>query len=262
MTKLVEPSIRERAFSCPHCGAFTTQYWFKLYAREIEGDNPTPLIPTEATKQKLTSEPQIPAKGKDSLLTLFNKMLSGHVVVEEEYESVRATTAFNLNLSICYNCKKISVWVHDRMVFPRHKLGIEPNCDLPEEIISDFQEAREIADASPRGAAALLRLCIQKLCKHMGEKGKDINENIAALVQKGLNPLVQQSLDVVRVVGNEAVHPGVIDISDDRETAIRLFELVNAICDQMISHPKFVKEMYEKLPEEKRKAIEKRDSLK
>ena len=74
-----------------------------------------------------------------------------------------------------------------------------------------------------------------------------------------MNPLVQQSLDVVRVIGNEAVHPGVIDLKDDRDTATTLFQILNTIADQMISHPKTVQAMYDKLPETKREAIEKRD---
>src|SRR5262249_34300435 len=129
-------------------------------------------------------------------------------------------------------------------------------------VMADFEEAREIVNASPRGAAALLRLSIQKLCTHLGEKGKNIDDDIAALVQKGLNPLVQKALDIVRVIGNEAVHPGVLDLKDDRDTASKLFELVNSIADQMISHPKAVETLYEKLPEKKRKAIEERDRRK
>jgi hypothetical protein len=112
---------------------------------------------------------------------------------------------------------------------------------------------------SPRGAAALLRLCIQKLCAFLGQKGRNIDDDIGSLVQKGLNPLVQKSLDIVRVIGNEAVHPGVIDLNDDRDTANKLFDLVNAIADQMITHPKTVRMLYEKLPENKRKAIENRN---
>ena len=68
------------------------------------------------------------------------------------------------------------------------------------------------------------------------------------MVRKGLSPVVQQALDAVRVVGNEAVHPGALDLRDDRDTAGRLFELVNIIAEQMISNPKHVRELYKKLP--------------
>jgi hypothetical protein len=113
------------------------------------------------------------------------------------------------------------------MVDPALRTGVVPNPDLPDELFADFNEPREIVNASPRGAAALLRLVIQKLCGHLGEKGKNTDDDIASLVAKGLNPLVQQALDVVRVIGNEAVHPGAIDLKDDRDTALRLFQVVN-----------------------------------
>lgn len=87
-----------------------------------------------------------------------------------------------------------------------------------------------------------------------------MNAAIGSLVSDGLNPIVQKSLDVVRVIGNESVHPGTIDLNDDRDTAIRLFDLVNIICEQMITQPRQVSELYEKLPEDKRKAIERRDN--
>jgi hypothetical protein len=104
-----------------------------------------------------------------------------------------------------------------------------------------------------------MRLVIQKLCAYLGEKGRNIDDDIASLVRKGLNPLVQRSLDIVRVVGNEAVHPGTIDLTDDRNTALQLLGLVNAIAEQMISHPKAVKEMYNALPSAKLEAIQRRD---
>ena len=118
----------------------------------------------------------------------------------------------------------------------------------------------KLLDASPRGAAALLRLCIQKLCLHLNEEGQDLDQDIGHLVNKGLNPLVRDSLDIVRVIGDEAVPPGELDPRDDGDTAMRLFEIVNAIADGMISQPKNVKSMYEKLPESKREEINKRNS--
>jgi hypothetical protein len=145
------------------------------------------------------------------------------------------------------------------MVFPDTSLAAPPNPDLTPEIIADFEEARSILQRSPRGAAALFRLCIQKVCVQLGESGKNINADIAALVKKGLNPKVQKSLDVVRVIGNESVHPGTIDLRDQPQTAVQLASLINMIADAMITQPKLVDELYGTLPEAKREEIKKRD---
>ena len=66
---------------------------------------------------------------------------------------------------------------------------------------------------------------------------------------QGLDKRIQQALDVVRVVGNNAVHPGELDIRDDTATAHKLFELINLISDVMISQPKHIGALYEALPE-------------
>lgn len=159
----------------------------------------------------------------------------------------------------CTHCDGRSIWLDEQMIVPSVG-GVDiPNKDLPQEIIDDYLEARDILNKSPRGAAALLRLAIQKLCKELGEKGKNINDDIAELVKKGLPLKIQQALDYVRVVGNNAVHPGQIDLTDNRDTALNLFSLVNIIADVMISQPKHVDTLYNSLPTEQLKAIEKRD---
>jgi uncharacterized protein DUF4145 len=133
---------------------------------------------------------------------------------------------------------------------------------LPEDVRQDFEEARTVLDLSPRGAAALLRLSIQKLCKHLGESGKDINNDIGSLVAKGLDARVQKMLDTVRVIGNESVHPGQIDMKDNREVAAALFQLVNRIAYDLITHPKEVDALYGTLPPSKLDGIAKRDGRK
>jgi hypothetical protein len=101
---------------------------------------------------------------------------------------------------------------------PRHHQRASPNADMPDEIAADHREGadhREAADIvarSPRGAAALLRLCIQKLCRHLGKPGRDINSDIAEMVREGLPASIQKALDIVRVTGNEAVHPGELEL--------------------------------------------------
>jgi hypothetical protein len=257
--KINPPSIQETAFDCPHCGAYTTQFWYDVHANSRE-KNSVPQIPTEESISQILEDPEMPKETKQTVSQWVARISLGYVLLNKlESGRYHYYDIENLHLSQCYNCNKVAVWVHRSLLFPKKKSGFSPNQDLPEEIICDFDEARSIINESPRGAAALLRLCIQKLCKHLGEKGKDLDDDIASLVQKGLNPLVQKSLDIVRVIGNEAVHPGVIDLNDSKEIAEELLYLINSIADQMISHPKTVESLYKKLPESKRKAIERRD---
>lgn len=160
----------------------------------------------------------------------------------------------------CFHCKKHTVWVDDKMIYPSSGTAPLPNPDMPEDIMRDYNEARSILELSPRGAAALLRLAIQKLCKHLGESGENINSDIANLVKKGLPEKLQRALDIVRVVGNNAVHPGQIDLVDDTTTAGKLFVFVNIICDILITQPKNIDDSYENtVPENLKQAIDKRD---
>lgn len=159
----------------------------------------------------------------------------------------------------CVSCTGLSIWHGAKMHYPRLSRAPLPNPDLPAEIAADFEEARAILNISPRGAAALLRLCIQKLCAVLGQKGKNINDDIGALVKLGLLPSVQQSLDSVRVIGNNAVHPGQIDLQDNDAVAMALFRLVNLIVTQMITGPKEAAAVYNSLPVGTLAAIAKRD---
>lgn len=163
-----------------------------------------------------------------------------------------------LKIGTCQHCNKNSVWVGDKMFFPDSGNAPFPNQEMPESVLKLYLEASSIGAKSPRGAAALLRLAIQVLCKELGEDGKNINTDFGNLVKKGLPNIVQQSLDIVRVTGNDAVHPGQID-TDNPETVGQLFDLVNIIVEYMIALPKKVSGIYNGLPVDKVKGINDRD---
>lgn len=172
-------------------------------------------------------------------------------------------TAYTLSYTStarCSHCTLVSFWVNDKMVHPLTGNVEIANSDLPSDILADYNEAKDIVNISPRGAAALLRLAIQKLCKHLDEKGKDLNADIGNLVKRGLPVQLQQALDSVRVIGNHAVHPGQIDLDDKPETALALFSFVNIICDFFITQPKKIAEVYGNLPQKDKDNIAKRDS--
>ncbi len=166
-----------------------------------------------------------------------------------------------VRLSKCEHCSGLVVWRKDEMVSPDRGSAPAPNPEMPADVRNDYEEATRILNKSPRGAAALLRLAIQKLCIHLGGQGKNLNEDIKLLVEKGLPTQVQQALDVVRVTGNNAVHPGQIE-TDDIGVATNLFPLVNVIVEYMLDMPKRVAALYNQLPTDARTSIERRDKPK
>ncbi|AKU69528.1 DUF4145 domain-containing protein [Prevotella fusca] len=164
-----------------------------------------------------------------------------------------------LFIARCVNCGKKIIWINDDYIYP-DIVAEEPNADMPESVKQLYNEAGTIYNKSPRAACALLRLAIDRLCNELGETDRDINKNIGILVKKGLPQAVQQALDVVRVVGNKAVHPGVISFDvDDKGTATMLMHLLNIITERMITEPKEIESLYEGLPETVKESITKRD---
>ena len=160
----------------------------------------------------------------------------------------------------CAHCNRHTIWHDGKLIYPETTAIVPPNPDMDDDIKSAYLEAAGIVNKSPRAAAALLRLCLQKLCKQLGEAGRNINDDIASLVRKGLSPQIQQALDVLRVTGNNAVHPGQIDLTDNTELATDLFELINLIAESTISQPKKVQAMFDALPQPAKDAVRRRDS--
>jgi hypothetical protein len=56
------------------------------------------------------------------------------------------------------------------------------------------------------------------------------------------------------------VHPGEIDLKDDRETVTALFAAMNVIVEQLIAGPKQAAPLYSQLPQGAKDAIVKRDA--
>ena len=169
--------------------------------------------------------------------------------------------SFPIRVGKCTHCNNNTLWVIENMVHPVSTNAPIANSEMPANVRQIYTEAAMIFSASPRAAAALLRLALQMLCTQLGGKGKNINDDIATLVKRGLPEIVQQSLDVVRVTGNDAVHPGQIDV-DSAETVGSLFELINIIVEYMIAMPNKVSGIYKQLPAKKLDEIQKRDEKK
>lgn len=162
--------------------------------------------------------------------------------------------------TICTACYVEIAWREGEWVWPTGRVGPSAHSDMPDNIRAIYDEARDIGARSPRAAAALLRLALQKLLMDLAGGGdRNINQAIGALVRDGLPARVQRAMDVLRVVGNNAVHPGEIDLGDQPDTAGALFSLLNFVVEDRIRKPQEIDAVYASLPAGALEAIGRRD---
>lgn len=251
-SKRIAPSITRKSFNCPVCGTLADQTWFGAHARRVDNNGVPKLMAAKELKKRHdahvqeTIDDNVAASRQPSL----RRNDDGIYCYDE---------LANIHVSRCDSCSEVTIWLHDTVFYPPTHHEFEPNPDLSDNVKADFKKAREIVGFSPRGAAALLRVCVQNLCIHLKKPGKNLNEAIGSLVADGLPKNIQKALDLVRVTGDKAVPPGELDLKDDRATAEKLFGLINMIAYDQITQPKDVKAMYDNLPEGAKKQIKKRD---
>lgn len=215
-----QPYIDSRAFACLHCGVHTHHLWTNLKAE--------------------------------------NTQLALHVDRPTSMEE-----GFNIpmwRMSVCIHCRRNTIFYGDMLIYPHAKLGPNPAADMPAPVQAIYEEARAVASASPRAAAALLRVAVETLIDDLEPGKAKLNTKIGNLVKRGLDPQVQQMLDTVRVFGNEGgAHPGTINMNETPEVLGMLMFCVNTIVERMITFPNRISEVYSALPDEQRKGIEDRD---
>ncbi|WP_319519901.1 DUF4145 domain-containing protein [uncultured Martelella sp.] len=254
MANTIPPSINERGFTCPFCGINTVHTWHQTYAGSLGTKTPTKseiydLVMGEATA----------TTPKEELLELQKRLVDGDIRIERKFVTHKGLKVHNLFLERCHHCGGVSVWKYDAMLYPSEQ-EIAPNTDLPEPIKRTFIEASRCLSASPRASAALSRLALQELCIELGcNPKKKLDAQIGELVSRGLPDKIQKMLDGVRVVGNNAVHPGQLDLRDDRQIAKFLLVCINRIVEKMITEVREAEELYALLPENTKASIERRD---
>ncbi len=264
MSKYQPPTPDDTAFNCPHCGAMAQQFWYDLLATQMDKDS-HPIWYRDDLEEFLNGPDaphDWPTEEKKKFLEMAKRVNAEEVFFHGEQNPYNPPQVKNLHLSKCYRCNALSVWVGRRLVYPETYTEFQATEDMPEAVKRDFHEAAAIFGRSPRASAALLRVAIEKLCNEINGRNLSIFNGIGELVKKGLDDKIQKALDIVRVTGNNAVHPGQIDIKDTPEDAQRLFKLVNLIVEKLITIPKEIDAVYEGIPENKRKEIERRDGKK
>lgn len=242
------PKYKIDKFQCPHCGIASQQTWFD---RELASSASNKILNNTYLDYRTNIQDY-----KQEAIADFIRTLS-----EANKRNMAYFIPQDFSVATCSSCGKPTLWIDRAIVYPRTTSLPPPNPDLSEAIKSLYHEATCIFTDSPKGAAALLRLALQHLLRDLGKGGKNINNDIKELVESGLSPKIQQALDLLRVVGNNAVHPGQIALDDDNDVAMKMFHVLNFIADELITKPKELDFLYSKIiPEETRNHIAQRDA--
>lgn len=149
------------------------------------------------------------------------------------------------------------------MIWPLQSHAELPSTDLPDQLGEMFEEARAVYRVSPRSSVALLRLITEELLREVTDTTEKIDVMIGNLVQEGrLKGQTQQAADILRISGNDAVHPSeeMNTTEDAAQRADGLFKLVNLLVHQLITEPNEIADLYAAIPEGKRQHIAQRDA--
>jgi hypothetical protein len=241
------PTFGSDKFQCPHCGVASQQTWFDV---RRAGKCANAILDNVFYGYRSSIQDY-----QQNAITAFMQEVHR---ANERHMSEFVPDVFSV--ATCGSCGNITLWVDKALLFPRETPVAAPNVDMDADIQTLYLEAASIVVDSPRGATALLRLALQLLLKQLGKSGNNINNDIKELVSDGLSSKIQKALDLLRVVGNNAVHPGQIDLNDGKEIALKLFHVLNFIADEMITKPKELDLLYsDVVPDETKQHINTRD---
>ena len=172
------PKSRKESFRCPHCKISAHQRW----QEDLSLIN---LFMTVYCEDLFHSCRPGLASYQESAIRKFLDALK-ELYISDMYSNNHLNIRHGLSTSKCDHCGKYSVWVEEELIYPRTLWMPEPAEDMPDKVKQIYNEAREIEQASPRAAAALLRVALEELLNLIKPKspGKTLYDRVKYLCQE------------------------------------------------------------------------------
>jgi hypothetical protein len=122
------------------------------------------------------------------------------------------------------------------LLYPNPLQAPLPSENMPEAVQKIYNEARAVLPHSPSASCLLLRKALETLLLRF-TNNDHLETSIKLFSQQ--NPHLQLALEptfhLIRVYGNDGGHYRELDLSDDKETALMLFESLNFIVSSVIT---------------------------
>ena len=217
MVDYIPPKFNEKAFNCPYCGVYAHQEWFS-------------------------------GVGYGNLARQYMGDIVDVVGIKGKLDG--------MSVSVCSHCDNKVLWLNENILLPRNLPVPPPPEDTPLEVKRIYIEAGMVLNDSPRASGALIRLALELLLQNINKNKLSLNENINKLMESGITQQLIKAVSILRINGNDIMHTGVIKILENKDDVVYLFELFNMIVEELIEEPKKLNEIYNKIPESKRKQIE------
>lgn len=227
------PAFEQNAFACPHCESVCNMDWGGI-------SMDTRHSPSEEDQDALS-------------LSLENS----HTFFQQGYSFYygKPVGSGDWFCAVCESCGGVSFWKDRTIMWPIGFSAPQASEDMPDNVAEIYNEARKVVEISPRSASALLRLALERLCERLKYKRKKLYDSIEAM--KNDNMFSSATIDafhLVRKIGNSQVHVGKIDLSEDPNLALALFELMNMIIDDTITKRNRFNDLNDKIRKSKEQA--------
>lgn len=229
------PAFNEPSFRCPNCSAYAQQHW----ARQL---NYTDDLAGTQTRNVFEQKPDN-IWGDIARATCL-ACTEDSVWKKDDFLVPERSLPFGTRQQEKPSYVPVTRWV---MIWPKESNAPLAHEELPESLRQLHAEARAVLTDSPRAAAALLRLLMEKLLQDATGEAGNLNTQIGLLVKRGtFDQRLQETADTIRVSGNTAVHPAEIQSQGDTaEVALAMFELVNFLVEDLIARPGRITHLYQ-----------------
>jgi len=229
MNEYIVPRLGGESFSCPQCNIVAHQDWYSLFLKPENAAELCVLTP-EGVNAGASRQGDGQRDNIKEIVQLVERLKKNELTYEyQKHPHPLKVRMANLHISNCHRCNGFSLWVSGLLVFPT-KMDKSP--ELADE---DVDEAAAILNKFPRGATALMRVCIQKLVPLLEENGKELNQRVSSLVRKGLEMELQQAKEVLEVLRGDPLQLSQLESQASKETALRFLDSLKAVLERRSS---------------------------